>query len=491
MNTTTLSARVAACLLAPVLLISCEKKDSAKEEPQLVAVELKNHSVTPALVKPLPGFENLGIYSLISSDDVLPASPRFMFGGSADGAGLLKAPNGQGYVLVTNHEDNMSISRVWLDEKFKPVRGEYLLNANGGRWRLCSATMVTPEEHGFGPYFLSAGESSVDAQTHLINPFGDTLSQNTARGIRGLGYWSAENAVPLPKTAYAGQTVVLIGEDASDATGGQLVMYRSTVAGDLDGGQQYLLRRLDQNQRETDMVVGQRYDVEFAAIPNANSLTGTQLQAQVDPLKAIKFGRVEDIDYRKGTGRSREVYFNVTGQDRSGANADGSRTKFGRTYRLVLDAQNPLRGTLEVILDGDNRTAANKAADFQNPDNLCATENYVYIQEDSNGYGQETHDAYVYQYNIATGELKRVLELDHRRNAPDAGTYNVGRTSAYGSWEYGAMFDISELIGEPNTFALCIQPHTWTGTKYRNGGARPNNGNSQASQIVVLRGLPR
>jgi hypothetical protein len=121
-----------------------------------------------------------------------------------------------------------------------------------------------------------------------------------------------------------------------------------------------------------------------------------------------------------------------------------------------------------------------------------ATENYVYVQEDANGYGDETHDAYIYQYSIATGELKTVLELDHRRTATDAAKYNVGKPSAFGDWEFGALIDISDVIGVPNTFALSVQPHTWTGDKYKgvDGGALRVNEN-QASQIVILKGLAK
>ncbi|WBA43317.1 hypothetical protein [Hymenobacter canadensis] len=493
MHTPTLSARLLAALALSAALAACSD-DS--DEASTIGVKLDNYSVTPVLAKTQPGFEGVKMYSLISSDDKLAATPDFMFGGSADGAGLLRNPDGKGFTMLVNNEDNMAIGRVRFDETLRPIGGEYLLNSDGGRWRLCSGTMVTPEEHGFGPYFLSAGESAVDAQTHLIQPFADNNTQSTPKGVRGLGYWSAENAVPLPKTAYPGKTVVLIGEDASDATGGQLALYLSNALGDLDGGQQYMLRRRDLNQREKDMATGQRYDVEFVAIPDYKSLTGTQMQAQVDPLKALKFGRVEDIDYRKGSGANgREVYFNVTGQDFTGVNADQSRTKWGRTYRLVLNEQNPLLGTLELVLDGDDR--AGKAKDFQNPDNICVTQNYVYVQEDSNGYGTETHDAYIYQYAIATGELKKVLELDHRRTETDKDKYNVTGTSytpaasTKGSWEYGAMIDVSEVLGQPNTFALCIQPHSWRAQKYKDGGARPNNGNDQASQVVILSGLPR
>lgn len=496
--------RVLASLALASALGGCKDKDNDQPDTAATSVELKNQSVTPALVKALPGFESVKIYSLISSDDQFAAAPDFMFGGTADGAGLLRNPDGTGFTMLVNNEDNKSLARVRFDQSFKPVGGEYLLNADGGKWRLCSATLVTPEEHGFGPYFLSAGESAVDAQTHLIQPFADNSTQSTPKGIAGLGFWSAENAVPLPKTAYPGKTVILTGEDASDATGGQVALYVSPTVGDLAGGQQYMLRRADLNQRERDMVPGQTYPVEFAAIPNYQSLTGAQIQAQVDPLKAIKFGRVEDLDYRKGGGANgREVYFNVTGQPATGVNLDNSRTVWGRVYRLKLDANNPLVGTLEVILDGDNRTGP--AGEFQNPDNICATQNYVYIQEDSNTYGGETHDAYIYQYDLASGALKKVLELDHRRTEADKDKYNVTGAavnssapatytpapSAKGSWEYGALVDVSDVLGVPNTFTLCIQPHTWRAHKYKTGGARPNDFLDQASQVVVLSGLPR
>ncbi|GAA3922407.1 hypothetical protein [Hymenobacter algoricola] len=473
------------------LLTACNDSDDATRADAPTQAKLDNYSATPVLAKTLAGFEQVKLYSLLSSDDQLAATPGFMLGGSADGAGLLRNPDGSGYTMLINQEDNRALSRVRLDNSFRPVRGDYMLNSDGGRWRLCSATMVTPEEHGFGPYFLSAGESAVDAQIHLIQPFADNNTQSMPKGVKGLGYWSAENAVPLPKTAYPNKTVILTGEDDSGSSGGQLALYQSNAVGDLEGGQQYMLRRKDLNQRERDMVLGQRYEVEFVAIPDYKNLTGTQMQAQVDPLKALKMGRVEDIDYRKGGGANgREVYFNVTGQDETGVNADKARTKWGRTYRLLLSETDPTKGTLEVILDGDDR--AGKAKDFQNPDNICVTQNYVYVQEDSNGYGPETHDGYIYQYAIATGELKPMLELDHHRTAPDAAKFNAGTSlSTKGSWEYGAMFDISDEIGIPNTFALCIQPHTWTSDKYKNGGAKPNNGDSQASQIVLLSGLPR
>lgn len=452
-------------------------------------IAFANHSITPALITKKAGFDKLEIYSLISSDDKLEGSPNFVFGGSADGSGLIK--QGDEYHLLVNHEDNFAVSRITLDKTFKPLKGEYILNSDGGQWRLCSATLATPEEHGFGPVYLTCGESGEESKTNLLDPQDIPANAAKVRDNNGLGRWSAENAVPLPKGAYKNKTVILIGEDDDKASGGQLAMYVGNTTGDLDNGSLYMLKRADGNQKETDIKTGAAVDVEFVKIDNHKTLTGADINAKVDVLKAIRFGRVEDIDYRKGSAEGgREIYFNVTGQAKSGFNADASRTVAGRVYRLKLDAADPLKGKLELLLDGDDEKGP--AKDFQNPDNICVTNNYVYIQEDANTYGTETHDAIVYQYNINTKELKPALELDHRRTSPDVLKYNPAGPSAFGSWEYGALIDISDVIGVDGTFALCIQPHSWRGAQYLNpDGGSKRAAENQASQIVLLKGLPK
>ncbi|MDA6068576.1 DUF839 domain-containing protein [Flavobacterium sp. AC] len=470
------------------LITSCN--NDSKDETEATSVVLKDQSVTPSLLKAKPGFENLKIYSLFSSDDVFPDSPKFVFGGSADGSGLLKNTDGT-FTFLVNNEDNFAVSRITLDKTFKPTKGEYLLNSSGGTWRLCGATMATKEEHGFGPVYLTCGESGEESRTHALDPYGSAGSASVSKELAGFGRLSAENALPLPATAYKGKTVVVIGDDDSGTYGGQVFMYVSNAVGDLTNGSLYMLKRNDNNQREKDMEVSKTYPVSFVKIDNHTTLTGAQINTAVNVLKAVKFGRVEDLDYRKGgAAADRELYFNVTGQNTTGTNADGSRTKYGRVYKLNLDAADPLKGTLEVILDGDNRSGI--AGKFQNPDNICVTKNYVYVQEDANGYGDETHDAYIYQYNIATKDLKVVVELDHRRTQADAAKYNVGGISKFGDWEYGALIDVSDQVGIPDTFMLSVQPHTWTGTKYLSpdgGTNRPKE--DQASQILVLKGLAR
>jgi len=460
-----------------VALSGCS--DDSSEPSNETAVTLANHSVTPALVKSLPA--GVTAYSLLSSDDALTGSPQFVFGGSADGAGLTRNADGT-FSMLVNHEENFAVSRVTLDATFKPIKGEYIMNSDAGRWRLCSATLATLREHGFGPVYLTVGESGIESMIHAVDPAGPA---NTARLLPALGHWSSENAVPLPKTAYTGKTVILIGDDDSGTNGGQLAMYVSTT-GDLDNGSLYAVARTNGNVRERDMVVGQGYPVEFRQITNQKTLTGAQTDAASAAFSAIRFGRIEDIDYRK-SGGGREVYFNVTGQAATGVNADFSRAVYGRVYRLTLEATDPLKGSLEVILDGDDD--AGPARDFQNPDNILVTSNYVYVQEDANGYGTETHDARIYQYNIASKALAVVMELDHRRTEAQ---YNVGGPSTLGSWEYGALIDVSSTLRRNDTFLLAVQPHTWRGDRYRapDGGTRRPSEN-QASQMLIITGLPR
>lgn len=447
-------------------------------------LEFADRSVTPALVKDLlPGAR---AYALVGSDDRLAGSPGFTFGGSADGMGIMKSASG--YTLLVNHEDNFSVSRIALDSGFRPTTGEYLLSSDFGRYRLCSATLAKPEVHGFGPLFITAGESNQESQIHAISPY---AQKNDTAFVAAFGRWNTENAVPLPRQAYGNRTVVVIGDDDSGPHGGQLALYVGTSIGDLANGKTYVLARPDNNVRERDMVVGQKYAVEFREITNIRSRTGLQINQESTNQKAVQFGRVEDIDYRKGSGGGREVYFNVTGQNNTEANADYSRSKYGRVYRLVLDRNDPLRGTLEVLLDGDDR--AGPAREFQNPDNILVTRNYAYIQEDPNGYPDHTHDARIYQYDLRTGALRIAMELDHRRGDLKYNAINSpGGSSGRGSWEYGAMLDLEEEVGIDGAFLLAVQPHTWVDDRYR----APDGGTlrateRQGSQLLVITGLPR
>jgi secreted PhoX family phosphatase len=169
-------------------------------------------------------FSKVGIYTLVSSEDAIPNSNNMVYGGAPDGQGFIKNPDGSGYIMLTNHENTWAVSRLYLNKKLEIVKGEYIVNTDGGMFRLCSGTMATPEIHGFGPTFLSTGESNVNAMTHAINALAPANPSAQSNVKPALGKFSGENAVPLPKAAYAGKTVIILGEDAGN---GQVYLYVS------------------------------------------------------------------------------------------------------------------------------------------------------------------------------------------------------------------------------------------------------------------------
>lgn len=486
------------CLTLTIALaaitISCDNGDDGPAFNDKIVFD--NKSVTPAFTFAMPGFESkLQISTLISSDDVLPESPNFIFGAQPDGAGVIKNPNGTGYIMINNHEIHQAVSRVYLDETFKPTRGEYILDYEGGQWRTCSATLATIEEHGFGPVFLTAGESGEESMIHAIDPVGAADKKNKTRVKPALGKASMENAVPLPKDTYPGKTVIIIGEDQSfgsaHQSAGQLIMYLTNTVGDLENGKLYALKRTNDDVVETNIALNQEVDVQFVEIPNAKSLKGSEINTKNIELKALRFSRVEDIDYRKGSAsNNREIYFTATGQAaNSGTTPVANHTMWGRVYKLTLDGTDPLKGKLSLAIEGDTQAGDG----IINPDNICVTENFVYTQEDGDSYYPAAkHDSYIWQYSIATKENKPWVNMNHQRdNASFNTTYNPANEKRFGSWEWGAMYDISDIIGVPETFIANIHPHTWKNNKYLNVEGSGLSGNNEGGQVVIIRGVEK
>jgi len=237
-------------LAIAVTITSCNKNDDDGGNAASNAVEFKNRSITPAMAKTFPDFSGVGVYTLISSEDPIANTDNMVYGGAPDGQGFINDPQGDGYIMVNNHENTWAVSRLYLDNKLDIVKGDYIVDTDGGGFRLCSATMATPMEHGFGPIFLTAGESNVNAMCHAIDPIATANPSNNSRTKPAMGKMSAENYVPLNKNAYPGKTVVIVGEDAGN---GQVYLYVSNTVGDLENGKLYVLRRTDLNQIETAM----------------------------------------------------------------------------------------------------------------------------------------------------------------------------------------------------------------------------------------------
>ena len=473
--------------LAAFSLFSCDHEIFPGGKPQKQNVELKSHSVSPAFFKVNPAFSDIEILPLLSSEDRLEGSPDFVYGSMADGAGLLRNADGT-FTLINNIEADYSIARLTLDSSFKPVKGEYILNAEATSGTAqCSGSLITPEEHGFGPLYLSGGEWGGSSKgVFITDPARSADDASLAEMLSAMGQWSVENAVAIGKDAYPGKTVVFIGDDHSDNSvpSGQLGMYVGN-RGDLNGGRLYGLKVTAEGiNYEADMEEGKSYDMEFVELNETNI---DLLDAEAKEKGVMGFSRLEDIDWRRGSAKNnREIYFCVTGRKKDGLVGKG--TQYGRVYKVELNNQDPSKkGKITCVLDGDLLNGKAKA--FHSPDNIVVTENYAYIQEDPNGYFDQDvkmHYASVYQYNLNTGELKTVLECDQAT----AAAKGYGTTDK--AWEITGMIDISKTLGVKNTFLMITQNHGWENPSFNDPKANPAAGHATGGSIMyVVKGLER
>lgn len=476
-----------AALALGSILTSCNP-DDLTGKPDSSKIELKNHSISPVLLAKTPEFSDVEIYNILSSEDTYV--PNFTYGSMADGAGLLRNVDGT-FSLINNIEADYSIARITLDETFKPVQGEHILNAVAtANTAQCSGSLITLEEHGFGPLYLSGGEWGGNSKgVFVTDPSRDADAAAVPQMLPAMGQWSTENAVALHRNAFPGKTVVFIGDDNSnnEIPSGQLGMYVGRL-GDLDNGKLYGLKVTTPGVTfEMDMAEGVDYDMEFVELEEkAIDL----LDAEAKAKGVMGFSRLEDLDWRRGSRENnRELYFAVTGREKDGLVGKG--TISGRIYKVTLNPRDPAGpGKITCILDGD--VAGGIAEAFHSPDNILVTENYAYIQEDPNGVSKSAADHYarLYQYNLNTGELKTVLECDQ----------DLANSLGYGpntrTWEITGMIDISETIGVDDTFLLITQNHGWEkedGTAFTDPTANPDVANSrkEGSMLYVIKGLQR
>lgn len=449
-----------------------------------------NKSALDPLVDISSNFNTVKAYSLISSTDYLPNGFRLV--GAQDGAGLLK--DGNEYIYVVNAEDDYSVSRIRFDENMRPIKGEWLLNAGVADFaRQCSGTMWEAAIHGgTQDIFLSASES-IAYDVKAIDPWVETPTPTADFGLDALGEFSWENAVPLPQNSYAGKTVIIGGDDDSSGSEGQVIMYLSENGdADLTNGKIYVLRLKEMSDgiggvqdvapntvyNEGSLDFGMTYDVEFVEIENGASMTKNEMETACSNVFASQFMRVEDVDYQKGSdANGRNVYFAVTGR---GPGA-GTYNDWGTVYKLNLDANNPLQGQLTQVVSGntDTNNQDGNLSSLQSPDNICVTENYIYIQEDPNSFSRG-HAARIYQTDLNGNNPTAVLDLKVESNLSPTGSTSL-------SGEFGALIDISDKVGVPDTFILNLQPHYWKSDDF----ISTNLPHNQGGQIVLLQGLPR
>ncbi|MDT0539594.1 MULTISPECIES: phosphatase [Croceitalea] len=460
-----------------VMATSCDQIDDFigdgggdDDEPTMEMQPLTS-SVVPDGVFTLKGEFNSSaeLNMILSSADILPSDSTFVYGSFMDGAALY--PNGDGtYAFINNLESDFSIARIMMNSDLQPYEGDYIVSATATAFTAqCSGSSITPEEHGFGPLYLSGGEWGGNAKgVYSVNPFRDTEDRVQADRLPALGEWSTENAVAIGKDAFPGQTVVFMGDDDSnnEYPEGHFAMYVGGL-GDLSGGDLYVLRGKNPVETlpneggqlfEMGMAEDVSYDVEWVKVTER---TISELNQEAIDSLAIGFQRIEDIDWRRGSAEAnREVYFNATGRYRSDNPDLANRgTTFGRVYKLIMNPDDPTGDAkLVVVMDGD--LEGGKADGMHSPDNILVTENYAYVQEDPNGYADLNPEiqgfAKLWQYNLNTGEVKEVMEC----NQEGAAALGYGVTSS--NWEITGLIDVTDIIGasEP-TFVGGAQVHGW------------------------------
>jgi hypothetical protein len=460
------------------------------EDLTVGATLFENKSSLEPLVAIQSQFNYVEAYSLISSSDEL--ADGFKLVGAQDGAGLLN--DGDGYIYIVNAEDDHGISRIHFDENLNPTGGEWLLTDDvADEARQCSGTMWEAAIHGgTQDLFLSASES-INYDVKGIDPYIETPTPTADFGLDALGEFSWENAVPLPKDAYTGKTVIIGGDDDSSGSEGQVTLYYSENGdADLTDGKIYVLRYKEVSDgaggiqdvtagtiyNESNLDIKVSYEVEFVEIVDGAAMTVSEMEDACVAVQASAFMRVEDVDYQKGSDENgRNVFFAVTGR---GPGA-GTYNDWGTVYKLELDEGSPLTGSLTQIVSGntDTNNADGNNSLLQSPDNICVTENFVYYQEDPNSFDRD-HAAYIYQTNLNGDNSQVVLELLIRQDLDPTGSTGY-------SGEFGSLIDISDKIGEPDTFMLALQPHYWESDDFVIDGLPDDQG----GQIILLKGLPR
>jgi hypothetical protein len=115
----------------------------------------------------------------------------------------------------------------------------------------------------------------------------------------------------------------------------------------------------------------------------------------------------------------------------------------------VLDSDNPLAGSLSVLVDQDVLGYDNPAAMHQS-DNVETTANSLLIQEDPGSHNQGAAMGYakIWRYALPAGPLVPVAQVNQSLR-PDLNP---------GSWESSGIIDASAAFG-PGAFLVDVQAH--------------------------------
>jgi hypothetical protein len=434
----------------------------------------------------------------------------FVFDSLPDGISLLR--HGKGTVeLFVNHETslvpfpvpptvpvplddftNSHVDRLVVNQHSAGVvAAEDAIPSSANYQRFCSNFLAGPEQ-GFDRQILFTNEEATDFvyRTGLAWPINEPadprvpeqagvvvaldIETGEYRTIYGMGRHNHENSVAIP--GYS-QLVVLSGDDTFSPPSSQLYSYVADDTDDLwnDDGTLYAFRSADPLTNDYgDLTAGETVAGTFIAVPEAVA-KGDQsgLETWSNENNVFQFIRVEDIAYDRNDPQV--VYFADTGEPRASTATSAGAGRLtragstfqgpfpnGRIFKMVLDEADPLVvDELSVLIDADAGGYGNPAVIHQ-PDNIETTANSLLIQEDPGGHNQfQLSDptgvgARVWRYDLDTGALQAVLEVDQSLDGADP-TYDVGGGIARrGGWESSGIIDASSIWGA-GWFLLDVQ----------------------------------
>ncbi|MGQ0604008.1 MAG: alkaline phosphatase PhoX [Anaerolineales bacterium] len=395
--------------------------------------------------------------------------------------------------------DNAQVSRLKLHQNSAGVlSGELAITSSSNYQRFCSS-FIAGAEHGFRHPIFFANEEATD----FISPppllswppdpsnqrqAGLVVALDTTNGktyeIPGLGRMNHENTIVVP--GGWSEIVTVTSDDTFAAPSSQLYMYTAASGDDLlaDNGSLWAFRVTGKNGVAVDPInafngandygdtaLGDTLTGEFISVPRAIALGDqTPLENWSNANNVFQFIRVEDIAYDKNNPRI--VYFADTGEPR--ATAVGSTTgrlrrgsaftppntagpyPNGRIFKMVLNENDPLIvDSLTVVINADAGGYYNPSV-LHNPDNIDTSANgSLMIQEDPgshNGFNAgfpNATNARVWRYDLATGDLSVVAEVDQ----------SLVAASPKGAWESSGVLDVSDVFG-PGAWLVNVQAHT-------------------------------
>lgn len=302
------------------------------------------------------------------------------------------------------------------------------------------------EEGGATGYQMATVASGANkGKSYVLGRF--NLSTNGS-GLSGTGGW--ENALANP---YAQDKTVVIGNN----DGGTGIMSNALavyVGMKTNTGSEVDKAGLTNGTLKFVNVAGNPAEIVNTTTRATNITSGTHFT--LSGSSSTTFSRPEDGAW--DPVHPNQYYFVTT--DRLDQVSDGIGTQVGRSrlWRLTFtDITNPdLGGTIDLLLDG---------TEGQNMlDNLAVDHwGHLLLQED---VGNAAHNGKIWQYTIATDQLKLIAKHDAAR----FGDIGLAATAPFNQDEESSgIIDVQEILGA-GMFLLVDQAHYPRGGEFAEGG---------------------